>query len=56
VANRIKMKAICLTLMAVFILAACGQKIDLYMPEEPATNNTSPDSQPAIESAEKGKN
>lgn len=54
-ANRIKIKAIGLTLLAVFILTACGQKRALYLPEEPATNNTAPDSQPSVESAEKGK-
>jgi len=54
-ANRIKMQAIGLTLLAVLMLTACGQKRALYLPEEPATNNTPPDSQPAIESAEKGK-
>ena len=54
-ANRIKMQAIGLTLLAVLMLAACGQKRALYLPEEPATNNTSADSQPAIESTEKGK-
>tara|TARA_R110002167_G_scaffold72662_2_gene204119 strand:- start:1040 stop:1210 length:171 start_codon:yes stop_codon:yes gene_type:complete len=54
-ANRIKVKAIGLSLVAIFILTACGQKRALYLPEEPATNNTSQDSQDASESAEEGK-
>lgn len=54
-ANRIKIKAIGLTLLAVLILTGCGQKRALYLPEEPVINNASPDSQPSVESAEKGK-
>ena len=54
-ANRMKMKAIGLALLAVFILSACGQKRALYLPDEPASYNTKPDSEISIESAEKGK-
>ena len=53
--NGIKMKTIGLALLAVFILTACGQKRPLYLPEEPATNNTTPDSEPSNESTEQGK-
>jgi predicted small lipoprotein YifL len=55
-ANRIKRKAIGLSLLVVFMLTACGQKRALYLPEEPAKNNTSQDSQVASESAKEGKN
>jgi predicted small lipoprotein YifL len=55
-ANRMKMKAIGLTLLAVFILTACGQKRALYLLEEPVTNNTIPDSVPSTEPTEQGKN
>jgi len=55
-ANRIKVKAIGLSLLVIFILTACGQKRALYLPAEPVTNNTTPDSKPSIESAEQGKN
>jgi predicted small lipoprotein YifL len=54
-ANRIKMKAIGLALLAVFTLTACGQKRALYLPEEPTLNNTKPDSEPSTESVEQGK-
>jgi predicted small lipoprotein YifL len=54
-AIRMKIKAICLVLLAVFILTACGQKRALYLPEEPISNNTKPDSKTSIESAEQGK-
>ena len=54
-ANRIKMKAVGLASLAVVILTACGQKRPLYLPEEPVTNNTTPDSEPSNESAEQGK-
>jgi predicted small lipoprotein YifL len=54
-ANRIKMKAIGIALLAVVILTACGQKRPLYLPEEPVTNNTTSDSEPLTESAEQGK-
>jgi predicted small lipoprotein YifL len=54
-ANRIKIKAVGTVLLAVFLLTGCGQKRALYLPEEPATNNNSQDSQPTGESAEKGK-
>jgi predicted small lipoprotein YifL len=54
-ANRIKVKAIGLSLLVIFILSACGQKRALYLPEEPTTNNTTPDSKPSTESAEQGK-
>jgi len=50
-----KMKAIGLVILAVFILSACGQKRALYLPEGPASNNTKPDSETSIESADKGK-
>ncbi|WP_339720840.1 hypothetical protein [uncultured Paraglaciecola sp.] len=53
-AHKVKLKVIGLTLLAVYILTACGQKRALYLPEEPATNNTSLDSQPSTESTEKG--
>ena len=55
-ANRIKIKTVGVALLAVFILSACGQKRPLYLPEEPATNNTAPDSEPSIESAQQGIN
>jgi predicted small lipoprotein YifL len=55
-ANRIKIKTVGVALLAVFILSACGQKRPLYLPEEPVTNNTTPDSEPLTESAEQGKN
>ena len=54
-ANRMKKKAIGLALLAVFILVACGQKRALYLPEEPATNNTTLDSAPLTEPTEQGK-
>ena len=54
-ANRIRIKAIGLALLAIFILTACGQKLPLYLPEEPTSNNTTPDSVPSTESAEQGK-
>ena len=54
-ANRIKMKAIGLALLAVFILTACGQKRALYLPEEPATNTNTPGSAPSTASTEQGK-
>jgi predicted small lipoprotein YifL len=54
-ANRMKIKAIGLTLLAVFILTACGQKRDLYLSEEPSSNITQPDSETTTEPAEKGK-
>lgn len=54
-ANRIKFKTLGTFLLAVLLLTACGQKRALYLPEEPATNNTSQDSQPSIESTEEGK-
>ncbi len=54
-ANRIKMKAIGLAILAVFILTACGQKRALYLPEKPITNNTTPDSEPPTVSTEQGK-
>ena len=53
--NGIKMKTIGLALLAVFILTACGQKRPLYLPKEPVTNNTTPDSEPLTESAQQGK-
>jgi len=49
-----KIKAIGLTLLAVFILTACGQKRALYLPEVPTTNTT-PSSEPSTESVEQGK-
>ena len=55
-ANRIKIKLIGLTLLAVFALCACGQKRPLYLPEEPAINTSTPDSEPSTESTEQGKN
>jgi predicted small lipoprotein YifL len=55
-ANKMKMKPIGLALLAVVLLTACGQKLPLFLPEEPATNNTSSDSEPSTESAEQGKN
>ena len=54
-ANRIKIKAVGLGLLAVFILTACGQKRALSLPEEPVSNNTKPGSETSIESTEKGK-
>jgi predicted small lipoprotein YifL len=55
-ANRIKIKPIGLAFLAVILLTACGQKRPLYLPEEPATNNTTVDSEPTTESTEQGKN
>lgn len=55
-ANKIKFKAIGLYLLALFMLTACGQKRPLYLPEEPTTNNTAPDSETSTETAEQGKN
>lgn len=52
--NKIKFKAMGVTLLVVLLLTACGQKRALYLPEEPATNNSSQDSQPSTESTEKG--
>ena len=54
-ANRLKIKAIGLALLVVIMLTACGQKRALYLPEEPISNNTKPDSEPSTESAEQGK-
>ncbi|MFQ3189945.1 MAG: putative small lipoprotein YifL [Paraglaciecola sp.] len=54
-ANRIKLKAIGLALSALIILTACGQKRPLYLPKEPVTNNTTPDSEPLTESTQQGK-
>jgi predicted small lipoprotein YifL len=54
-ANKMKIKAIGLALLGVFILTACGQKRDLYLPEDPVSNNTKPSSQTTTELAEKGK-
>lgn len=54
-ANRMKIKVIGLTVIAVFILAACGQKRALYLPEEPVINTTTQDSESSTESAEQGK-
>ena len=54
--KRIKIKPIGLALLAVVILTACGQKRALYLPEEPTTNTTTPDSEPSTKSAEQGKN
>jgi predicted small lipoprotein YifL len=53
--NRMKMKAIGLALLAVFILTACGQKRALHIPEEPTSSNTKPDLEPSTESTEQGK-
>jgi predicted small lipoprotein YifL len=53
--NVAKMKVIGLVLLGVFVLTACGQKLALYLPEEPTTNNTTTDSEPSTESAERGK-
>ena len=55
-ANRTKIKSTGLALFAIVILTACGQKHPLYLPEEPVTNNTTPDSEPSTESGEQGKN
>ena len=55
-AIRIKMNAIGLTLLAVFLLTGCGQKRPLYLPEEPTSNTTTPDSNPSTESVEQGTN
>ena len=55
-ASRIKIQPIGLAILAVFILTACGQKRPLYLPEEPTTNTTTPDSEPSTKSAEQGKN
>ena len=52
--NRIKMTAIGLTLLAVFVLTACGQKRALYLPEEPTLNNTQSDAAPSTEPDEQG--
>ncbi|MBU3005110.1 LPS translocon maturation chaperone LptM [Paraglaciecola arctica] len=52
--NKVKFKAMGVTLLVVLLLTACGQKRALYLPEEPATNNSSQDSQPSTESTEKG--
>jgi len=54
-ANRVKIKAIGLTLLAVLILSGCGQKGALYLPEEPVSNTTIPDSELSTESIEQGK-
>jgi len=54
-ANKMKIKAIGFALLGVFILTACGQKRDLYLPEDPVSNNTKPSSQTTTELAEKGK-
>ena len=53
--NRIKIRAIGLSLLAVLIFSGCGQKGALYLPEEPVTNSTTPVSEPATESTEQGK-
>ncbi|MBL4630434.1 MAG: hypothetical protein JKY14_04510 [Paraglaciecola sp.] len=53
--NRIKIQTIGLALMAVFALTACGQKLPLYLPDEPTTNTTTPDLVPSTESGEQGK-
>ena len=55
-AKRIKIKPISLTLLAVFILTACGQKRPLHLPEELVTNNTTPHSEPLNKSDDQGKN
>jgi predicted small lipoprotein YifL len=54
--NVAKMKVIGIALLGVFVLTACGQKLALYLPEEPITNNTTSDSEPSTDSAEQGKN
>ena len=54
--KRIKIKPIGLALLAVVILTACGQKRALYLPEEPVTNNTTPNSESSLETGEQGKN
>ena len=55
-ANKIKIKAIGISLLAVIMLTACGQKRALYLPEEPATKNTAPDSASKTEATKQGKN
>ncbi|MEP1448712.1 MAG: lipoprotein [Paraglaciecola sp.] len=52
--NKAKFKAMGVTLLAVLVLTACGQKRALYLPEEPTTNSSSQDSKPLTESTEKG--
>ena len=54
-ANVVKLKAIGLALLAVFILTACGQKRALYLPKEPVTNNNTSDSKALNESDQQGK-
>jgi|TARA_B110000240_G_C13428652_1_gene422707 predicted small lipoprotein YifL len=54
-ANKMKIKAIGLVLLGVFILTACGQKRDLYLPEDPVSNNTTTGSKTTTELAEKGR-
>ena len=54
-AIRIKIKAIYLVLLGVFVLTACGQKRALYLPEKPSTNTTVPDSKVPAQSVEEGK-
>ena len=53
--SKIKIKAIALILTAVFILTACGQKRPLYLPEEPATNTRSSNSETSPTDADQGK-
>jgi predicted small lipoprotein YifL len=53
-ANKMKVNQIGLTLLALLMLSACGQKRALYLPEEPTSNNTIPDSEPTKESVEQG--
>lgn len=53
--NKIKFKAVGLSLLAVLILFGCGQKGALYLPEEPVTNSTTPVSEVSTESTEQGK-
>jgi predicted small lipoprotein YifL len=55
-ANRIKLKTIGLVSLALVVLTACGQKLPLYLPKEPATNTPTPDLEPSTESAEQGTN
>lgn len=55
-ANRMKLKTIGLVSLAVVILTACGQKLPLYLPKEPATNTPTPDLEPSTNSAEQGTN
>ena len=53
--NKLKINALGLSLLVVFLLSACGQKRALYLPENPQSNNPTTDSEKSAEPAVEGK-